>query len=211
MKSLYIRICTMLIVLAYLGLSVTAIARGKPVKPGREDSVYVANLIKSFEFISEDLTARKGTSLPGNGTLGVVHNGNSEPEDVFRRHCSALLTVDGIDAFEVLAKDWGISRTRTKSGPDQIHITMNNLMIDPGVISKDYSQVDFDLHLHGEIAKGEAFLPESGNVAYHRLTKYKLWAGGQGAEGWFICNSGGSGMDSWESLPEDLELRITRK
>ena len=194
--------------LAFVGFSVTAIAKGKPPKPGGGDSAYIAELKGDFEFVSGDLTtARKGKSLPGNGTLGVSHDGNS---DLFLKDCSTMLTEVGIEAFEVLENNWGISHTRSKGGPDQIHITMNNLIIDPLVVSEGYSQVDFDLHLHGEIAEGDDFLPESGNVA-HLLTKYKLWAGGQGPEGWFICNSNGGGMDSWESLPNDLTLSITSK
>ena len=208
MKSLNTRFLTVLITLAFLSFSVTAVAKGKPVKPGGGDSVYTADLTADFEFVSEHLTAaRKGKSLPGNGTLGVSHDGNSE---LFLKDCSTMLTEVGIEAFEVLENNWGISHTKSKGGPDQIHITMNNLLIDPLVVSEDYSQVDFDLHFHGEIAEGADFLPESGNVDHH-LTKYKLWAGGQGAEGWFICNSNGGGMDSWESLPQDLTLRITRK
>jgi hypothetical protein len=207
------RILTVLITLAFLGFSVTAIAKGKPVKPGDGDPVYTAQLTTGeyFDFVSGDLTtARKGKSLPGNGPLGVSHNGNSPEGDIFRKYCSTLLTEVGIEAFEVLENNWGISHTKSRGGPDQIHITMNNLIIDPLVVSKDYSQVDFDLHLHGEIAEGKDFLPESDNVA-HTLTRYMLWAGGHGEEGWFICNSTGGGMDSWELLPQDLTLTITLK
>lgn len=211
MKLLDTRFLTVLITLAFLGFSVTAITKGKPVKPGGGGAVYTADLTEDFEFVSGDLTtARKGKSLPGNGTLGVLYNGNSPLGDIFRKDCSTLLTEDGIEAFEVMDNNWGISRTRSKGGPDQIHITMNNLMIDPLVVSEDYSQVDFDLHFHGEISEVEDFLPESGNVA-HYLTKYKLWAGGHGEQGWFVCNSDGGGMESWESLPQNLTLRITRK
>jgi hypothetical protein len=209
------RFLIVLITLAFLGFSVTAIAKGKPVKPGGGNPIYTADLTGNFEFFSEDLTtARKGKSLRGNDTLGVVHNGNEVGDKItggiFGEDCSALLTDKGVIAFDV-PDDWGISYTRSRGGPDQIHITMNDLIIVdpvPGT-SENYDPVDFDLHLHGVI-EGEDFLPESGSVS-HTLTRYMLWAGGHGADGWFICNSTGGGMDTWEPLPQKTTLTITRE
>jgi hypothetical protein len=216
-EAMNARFLTLLTTLAFLGFSVTAVAKGKPVKPGGGDPMYIAELTQDFVFISGDLTsARKGKSLPGNYMLGVEHNGNGPFEvegkkgGIFAEGCSALLTPDGVEAFDV-PDDWGISFTRSKGGPDQIHITMNDLIISSGT-STNYSQVDFDLHLHGEIAENADFLPASSGLSVsHTLTRYMLWAGGHGVNGWFICNSTGGGMDSWELLPKEITLTITLK
>jgi len=203
-----IRYLTLLTTLVFLGFTVSTFAKGKP---GNTDEVplYRAELIGDFEFLSEGLTTkRKGKSLPGNDKLGVVHNGNvvdgKITGGIFGKDCSALLTESGVQAFEA-PDDWGISYTRSRGGPDQVHITMNDLMISPGA-SDTYSRVDFDLHLHGQI--GVDFLPVSGSVS-HTLTRYMLWAGGLGEEGWFVCNSTGDGMTTWEELPQAITLMIT--
>ena len=107
-----------------------------------------------------------------------------------------------------LDKDWSISYTKSRRNPDQIHLTMNNLIILSGT-SPNYDPVDFDLHLHGEIANGDGFLPASGSTVDHQLTRYKLWGGGQGDNGWFICNSDGGGMESWEVLPKPNTSTLT--
>jgi len=227
------RFLALLTTLAFLGLSISVPAfAGKDKGCGTtnphpscgdggggntdEVPVYRAQLLKDgyFDFVQDGLTsARKGKSLRGNGTLSVAHNpveGNPVEVDIFRRHCGVMLTGVGITAFEVLESNWSISHTRSRGGPDQIHITMNNLMIDlQAAVSEGYSQTDFDLHLHGEIA--EDFLPESGDVdVAHTLTRYMLWAGGRGEEGWFVCNSTGNGMETWELLPQPITLTITR-
>ena len=224
MKNRYL---ILLITLALFCHSVSVFAaKEKPCNPwphcdggdggNNTDEVYSADLTGDFDFFSVGLTSgRKGKSLSGNDTLVVVYNGNavegSITGGIFGKDCWALLTKFGVDAFEV-SDDWGISYTRSRGGPDQIHITMNDLIIIdpvPGT-SENYSQVDFDLHLHGEIADGEDFLPDSGSGVSHHITKYMLWAGGHEEEGWFICNSTGGGMDSWESLPIASTLTITR-
>jgi hypothetical protein len=222
-----LRLITIISVAILISLPSLAFPKGKPVKPGGGDPMYTADLTGNFEFL-EDLTIkRKGKSLSGNDTLEVVHNDNevvdndNEEEDpiisitggIFGEECWDLLTQDGVKAFEV-RDGWGISFTRSKGGLDQIHITMNDLIIvdpeEPGT-STNFSQVDFDLHLHGEIAENANFLPEPESVSVsHTLTKYMLWAGGHGDEGWFICNSTGGGMDTWLDLPQSTTLEITR-
>jgi hypothetical protein len=180
-----------------------------------EVPVYTALLTGNFAFLGDLTIKRKGKSLSGNDTLEVAHNDNGESDNItggiFGKDCWALLTQDGVNAFEV-PDGWGISYTRSRGGLDQIHITMNDLIIVdpvPGT-SENYSQVDFDLHLHGEIEDRVGFLPESGSVS-HNITKYMLWAGGHEEEGWFICNSTGGGWETWESLPLPTTLTITRQ
>ena len=217
MKNRYL---TLLTTLVFLGFTVSAFA-AKPPNPGGSGKtgpvpVYTADLTRNFTFVSGNLTTkRKGKSLPGNDTLEVLHNGNGSSGikgGIFAKDCSALLTAAGVIAFQA-PDDWDISYTRSNGGFDQVHITMNDLTIvdpDPGT-SGNYSQVDFDLHLHGEIVSGVDFLPESGKSVDHIITRYMLWAGGREAGGWFICNSDGSGMDTWEELPIESTLKITRK
>ena len=201
MKPLNTRFLTVLFTLAFLGFSVTAIAKGKPPNP---EVVYTAVMAGDFNFPTMDLTARKkGKSLSGNDTLKM----NTDTDAIFKDKCSRLLSEIGVVGFDV--PNWSISHTKSKGRLDQIHLTMNNLTIYPAP-STNYSQVDFDLHLHGEITEGVDFLPELGFVE-HTLTNYMLWAGGMGDGGWFVCNSSGNGIDTWEDLPADLTLRITRK
>ena len=207
MKPLNTRFLTVLVTLAFLGCSVTAIAKGKPVKPGGGDPVYTAELTEDFEFAAVDLTVgRKGKSLSGNNTLEM----DTGTDAIFKKDCLKLLGEIEPDKVGVVGFDvpnWSISHTNSKGRLDQIHLTMNNLTIYPAP-STNYSQVDFDLHLHGEIT--EDFLPESGPV-YHTLTNYMLWAGGRGEEGWFVCNSSGNGIDTWKDLLLPFTLTITRK
>ena len=204
-----IRYLTLLTTLVFLGFTVSAIAKGGPPKP---EVVYTAVMTGDFNFLEMDLTVRKkGKSLSGNDTLKM----NTETDAIFKDKCSSLLGEIGevgsgevgVVGFDV--PNWSISHTKSKGRLDQIHLTMNNLTIYPAP-STNYSQVDFDLHLHGEIAGDDDFLPESGNVA-HTLTRYMLWAGGHGEEGWFVCNSTGNGMDTWEELPQEITLTITRE
>ena len=200
-----IRYLTLLSTLVILGFTVFAFAKGKP---GGE-TTYTASLTGSFDFFLGGLTtARKGKSLSGNETLSVVRDPDSE--DIFKVNCPDLLTSEVTD-FTVLDKNWGISYTRSRGGLDQIHITMNNLETADWGISAEYDPVDFDLHLHGEIASDDDFLPKSGFPVTHDLTRYKLWAGGQGdsGSGWLICNSGGDGMGSWWELKTPTTLTIT--
>ena len=207
MKPPNTRFLTLLTTLAFLGFSVTVIAKGRP----SPEVAYTAAMTGEFYFPTMDLTARKkGKSLSGNDTLNM----NTESDAIFKDKCSRLLGEIGevgsgevgVVGFDV--PNWSISHTKSKGRLDQIHLTMNNLTIYPAP-STNYSQVDFDLHLHGEIT--EDFLPESGDVdVAHTLTRYMLWAGGRGEEGWFVCNSTGNGMGSWEKLPQEITLTITR-
>ena len=204
MKPLNTRFLTVLFTLAFLGFSVTAIAKGKPPNP---EVVYTAVMAGDFNFPTMDLTARKkGKSLSGNDTLEMITK-----TDAIFDECSRLLGEIGSGEVGVVGFDvpnWSISHTKSKGRLDQIHLTMNNLTIYPAP-STNYSQVDFDLHLHGEIGELDDFLPESGSVD-HKLTNYMLWAGGKGDGVWFVCNSTGNGIDTWEELPADLTLTITR-
>jgi hypothetical protein len=201
------RFLTVLITLTFLGFSVTVIAKGRT----NPEVVYTAVMAGNFNFPTMELTARKkGKSLSGNDTLKM----NTDTDAIFKDKCSDLLGEVAPDEVGVVGFDvpnWSISHTKSKGRLDQIHLTMNNLTIYPAP-STNYSQVDFDLHLHGEIGELDDFLPDA-RTGYvdHTLTNYMLWAGGRGEEGWFVCNSTGNGIDTWLDLPADLTLTITRK
>ena len=141
----------------------------------------------------EHLTANnKGTGLPGNADLVMVPDpGNSGGWDyIFKNDindCSSLVEGGVVTGFGVLEGNWSISYNRSK-GLNKIHITMRDLVILPDT-SGNYSQVQFDLDLHGKFAKNLPFLPESGSREF-QLTQYKLWAGASG-QGGFTCNSDG--------------------
>lgn len=201
-----------------ISLPSVTFSKGKPPKddpPVVTTAKYTAELTAGdFLFapaILSNLTTtnEKGTGLSGDFTLVMEPEVATAWNYIFLKDCSELLTSAGVVAFGVLKEDWSINYTRSRKGPDKIHITMNNLIIYPGT-SENYARVDFDLHLHGVIADKGKFLPESvDSPVFHHLTKYKLWAGAAGQEG-FICNSAGSGWDNWASL-DDLGsmLKIT--
>jgi hypothetical protein len=220
-----IRYLTLLTTLVFLGFTVSAFA-GKPVCPGdprckpddgggdETTAEYTAELISGgFVFATATgkllgLTAnRKGRSLPGGFRLEMVPETAFAWDYIFLKDCSALLP-SGVAGFGVLAGNWWINYTRSKGGPDKIHITMRDLDIYPKT-SQNYNGVDFDFDLHGEIATGEPFLPETVNSSVeHQLTRYMLWAGANG-QGGFTCNSAGGGWDGWAELRPST-LKITR-
>ena len=214
-----LKLIALLIIAILISLPSLVFAKGKPPKdnpPGETKAEYTAELTAGdFVFAAGKLTGltanSKGTSLSGNFRLEMAPEIAFTWDYIFLSDCADLLTDSGVTGFGVLTEDWDISYTRSRRGPDKIHITMNNLIIYPGT-SPNYSQVDFDLHLHGVIADNMDFLPESvGSSVSHQLTKYKLWAGAAG-QGGFTCNSAGGGWDGWAELqqPNTNTLKITR-
>ena len=95
------RYLTLLTVLVLLGFNVSTFAKGKPGADG--GGTYTATLSAGyFEFASGTLTGlasgRKGKSLSGNVTLEMDY---AAANDIFLKHCSALLPPTGVMAFDV--------------------------------------------------------------------------------------------------------------
>lgn len=216
------RILTILTALAFLGFSVTALAHPCDRDPGHRhcntepEPEYTAELTTGdFVFGTSTGTLdgltpnRKGTGLPGNQLLEMDPDpdGASGWATIFG-DCSALVSGGVVTGFDVQDDNWSIHYTKSKRDLNKIHITMRNLIIYPGT-SQDYSQVQFDLDLHGEIETQVPFLPDKGDPpSEFQLIKYKLWAGGHGPNGQFTCNSVGGGWDDWPLLDLESTLEI---
>jgi hypothetical protein len=204
------RYLTLLATLVLLAFTVSAFAKGKP--GGNEATAEYTAVLIAGDFVfgeMKTLTANnKGTELPGNAVLEMgprpsSNTADSTWEDIFG-DCSLLVTGGVVTGFGVSADNWSISYTKSRGNPNKIHITMRDLIVLPGT-SGDYSQVQFDLDLHGEFARNSPFLPEAKNDSIiFELKQYTFWGGAAG-NGGFTCNS-----DGWPLLIPISELVITR-
>ena len=112
--------------------------------------------------------------------------------------CEAINTIAALGLVTLLSS----AHIGAKGTPGHVYIVMRNLEnitnLEPG-----YSKADFDFDLHGDVAEGDLFPPETSTEI--TLTEYKLWAGIGGREK-ILCNSDGRP----DLLPE-IKLVITRQ